>query len=232
MAEHKSLSSDDHEAHTPFSLASSSSSQDSCCEAEVQIGSRLRSLRTEQGYSIRALAEKCGLSANTLSLLEHNRTSPSVNTLSQLARGLEVPITTFFEEAKPKHGLVHQQKGQRPQIRFAHGTLEKLGEGLPPLGAEPILVTIETSPEEVREISHVGREFIYCLEGLVDCMIADQVYRLSPGDSLLFDAETPHRWVNAQTKPSKLLILFCPMEARDHPAERHLNYTSSTGESR
>jgi DNA-binding XRE family transcriptional regulator len=46
----------------------------------VSVGKRLRELRTNSGYSIKTLAEKSGLSVNTLSLIENEKTSPSVNT--------------------------------------------------------------------------------------------------------------------------------------------------------
>ncbi len=198
--------------------------QESCCSAEALIGARLRLLRREQKLSIRTLAVKCGVSANTLSLIENEHTSPSVHTLQLLARGLGVPLATFFEEEKPGLALVYQQQGQRPLMRFANGTLEKLGAGLPPLGAEPILVTLDPGQMDVKDISHIGREFIYCLEGKVTCVIASQEYHLSPGDSLLFDASAPHHWLNTHPGASKLLILFCPMEAHDQPAERHLGH--------
>jgi transcriptional regulator with XRE-family HTH domain len=197
------------------------------CGGEVLVGNRLRSLRRLQGLSIRLLAEKCGISANTLSLIENNRTSPSVHTLNLLAQGLGVALVALFEEEKPEHGLVYQQHGQRPQLKFASGTLEKLGEGLPPLGAEPIIVTLHTQTKEAEDISHNGREFIYCLEGKVTCHIANQDYVLSPGDSLLFDAKAPHHWMNSYKTFSRLLVLFCPMEGRDQPAERHLDHYHS-----
>ena len=197
--------------------------QKSFCINDSLVGFRLRAFRKQQGLSIRALADKCGISVNTLSLIENDKTSPNVNTLKLLADGLEIPIMSFFEEEKPEEGLVYQLQGQRPQMSFANGTLEKLGEGLPPLGAEPILVTLESTKEIVQEISHAGREFIYCLEGQVTCEIADRTYPLHPGDSLLFNARAPHRWLNAHSDPSKLLVLFCPMEGRDQPAERHLD---------
>ncbi len=189
---------------------------------EVLIGARLRNLRREQRLSIRALASKCGISANTLSLIENERSSPSVHTLQLLAQGLGVPLVTFFEQEKPNNTLVFQQRGQRPLMRFAIGTLERLGEGLPPLGAEPILVTLDPGKIDSKNISHVGREFIYCLEGNVTCVIAGQDYPLAPGDSLLFDASAPHRWLNTHPDSSKLLVLFCPMDASDQPAEHHL----------
>ena len=44
---------------------------------EESLGNRLRELRRQQGLSLRALAEKSGLSANTLSLIENGKTSPS-----------------------------------------------------------------------------------------------------------------------------------------------------------
>jgi len=196
--------------------------QSSCCSEEELIGSRLRQLRREQKISIRTLAARCGISVNTLSLIENDRTSPNLRTLKLLANGLGIPLVAFFNQDKPEYVLVHQQQGQRSKLRFANGTLEKLGEGLPPLGAEPILVTLDPDPDEASDISHVGREFIYCLEGKVICMVANQEYPLSMGDSLLFDARAPHHWHNAEHVPARLLVLFCPMEAHDLPAERHL----------
>ncbi|KAF0108112.1 MAG: XRE family transcriptional regulator [Anaerolineaceae bacterium] len=225
MAQERTLGKKKPDMNSPFALAGlAAPAQESCCGGEVLVGTRLRALRRGQGLSIRSLAAKCGISVNTLSLIENNRTSPSVHTLHLLAGGLGVPLVTFFEEEKPEHGLVYQQHGQRPLVRFNNGTLEKLGEGLPPLGAEPILVTLDKDHKNAGEISHAGREFIYCLAGEVTCLIAGQPYVLSPGDSLLFDAKAPHRWANSHPAPAKLLVLFCPMEARDQPAERHLDY--------
>jgi len=206
----------------PENLASRA--EKDCCGSEDLIGSRLRQLRKSKELSIRALAARCGVSVNTLSLIENNRTSPSLHTLHELARGLGVPVVALFEEEKPGPALVYQQHGQRPLTRFANGTLEKLGEGLPPLGAEPILVTLDPGQADADDISHVGREFIYCLEGKATCVVANQDYQLLQGDSLLFDASAPHHWSNVSSGPSKLLVLFCPMEGRDLPAERHLDH--------
>lgn len=197
--------------------------QEACGCSEILISARLRRLRREQKLSIRTLATKCGISSNTLSLIENDRTSPSVHTLQLLARGLGIPLSALFEEEKSEPALVYQHQGLRPLMRFANGTLEKLGEGLPPLGAEPILVTLDPGQADAKDISHLGREFIYCLEGKVICIVAGQQYPLSPGDSLLFDASAPHHWLNANPDATKLLVLFCPMEARDQPAERHLS---------
>jgi transcriptional regulator with XRE-family HTH domain len=197
---------------------------------EHQIGARLRMLRRELKMSIRSLAEKCGISANTLSLIENNRTSPSLHTLQLLAAGLGVALISLFEEDRPDYALVYQRHGQRPQVYFGGGYLARLGEGLPPLGAEPILVTLEPGKIEAADITHVGREFIYCLEGGASCIVSNQEYNLSPGDSILFDARAPHHWKNTESSPAKLLVLFCPMEAHDSPFERHLSNGKHVGQ--
>ena len=39
---------------------------------------------------------------------------------------------------------------------------------------------------------HAGLEFIYMLRGKVNYRHGDKTYKLSPGDSLFFDADAPH----------------------------------------
>ncbi len=190
----------------------------------LKIGLRIRTIRKQRGLTIRALAEQCQISPNTLSLIENERTSPSIRTLGQLAEGLGVSLTTLFEPEPPRQGVVYQQQGQRKVTSFANGMIENLGEGLPPLGAEPILVTLVPHQTKIEDVSHAGREFVYCISGRVACFIGGTRYPLSVGDSLLFDASIPHHWENTHKQPSRLLVLFCPMDAHDHPVEQHLDH--------
>lgn len=194
--------------------------QDDC----IRIGERVRAMRLERGLTIRALAESCDVSTNTLSLIENEKTYPNVHTLQLLARGLQVHISAFFICEEPDQSVVYQKQGKRAITRFSNGELENLGDGLPRLGAEPILVTLEHTQDIPHDISHAGREFVYCLDGNVACVIKGKNYELSTGDSLLFDAGIPHHWENIRTSPSKLLVLFCAMDAQDKPTEKHLGH--------
>jgi transcriptional regulator with XRE-family HTH domain len=110
---------------------------------EVDVGSRLRALRTERKLSIRLLAEKSGLSINTLGLIENGKTSPSVSTLQQIAIALEVPIAAFFELNLPESSVAHIKASRRPRIAFEHGVLEDLGAGLTDRAVEPFVVRLE-----------------------------------------------------------------------------------------
>lgn len=189
---------------------------------EIQVGDRLRKIRSSAGWSIRLLAEKSGLNANTLSLIENGHTSPSVGTLQRLAQSLQVPITSFFETDHGDQKVVFQKMGSRPYARFSYGHMEDLGAGMPRFGAEPLIVTLNPGAESGKApIVHTGREFVYCIEGQISYIIDGEVFRMEPGDSLLFEAYLPHRWHNPGTTPGCALLVLCPMDDRDRPTERH-----------
>jgi quercetin dioxygenase-like cupin family protein/DNA-binding XRE family transcriptional regulator len=189
---------------------------------EINVGRRLRELRTLRGISIRALAEQSGLNVNTLSLIENQHTSPSVSTLQQVAQSLQVPISVFFEIDHGDKLVVHHRAGTRPQVAFTHGSIEDLGAGMNRFGVEPLVVTLAPNADSGKTpIVHTGREFVYCLEGHIVYTVDTETYLLEPGDSLLFEAYLPHHWKNLGASPSRNLLVLCPMDERDRPAERH-----------
>ena len=191
---------------------------------EIDVGQRLRELRSGHGLSIRALAEKSGLNVNTLSLIENQRTSPSVSTLQQLAQTLQVSISAFFETDQGTKQVVHQKDGARPRVSFTHGYMEDLGAGMSRFGAEPLIVTLAPDADSGKTpIVHTGREFVYCLEGRIAYNVDTETYLLEPGDSLLFEAYQPHHWKNLDDTPSRTLLVLCPMDERDNPTERHFS---------
>jgi len=189
---------------------------------DLDVGHCLRKLRAGRGLSIRSLAEQSGLNVNTLSLIENSKTSPSVSTLQQLAGALDVPITAFFETDTPKNNISYQKVGQRSKAAFAYGTLEDLGAGLTLHGGQPFLVTLEPKANSgSTPIVHTGLELVFCLEGHLAYTIEEQIYRLDPGDSLIFEAHLPHCWQNAGGTASRSLLIMCPADESDHPTERH-----------
>jgi transcriptional regulator with XRE-family HTH domain len=189
---------------------------------EVNVGLRLRALRTERGLSIRALAEMSSLNFNTLGLIENGKCSPSVSTLQQLAQCLAVPITAFFETDAPKNHIAYVKAGQRADAVFAHGTLADLGAGLAERAIEPFVITLEPNMGSGQTpIVHTGHEFVFCLCGRLLYTIEDQSYLLAVGDSLLFEAHLPHRWQNVDLETTQALLVLCPADARDQPTALH-----------
>ena len=65
-------------------------------EVELNIGERLRTLRNKHGLSQRALARKASVTNGIISLIEQNRTSPSVSTLKKILDAFPISLSDFF----------------------------------------------------------------------------------------------------------------------------------------
>lgn len=186
------------------------------------VGQRVRQLRSESGWSIRALAEASGLSANTLSLIENGKISPSVSTLHRAAQALGVPITAFFEAPSPLQQVVFVPGHTRNRQQFAHGVCEDLAIGFTGGGLHPCVVTLQPHNGSGADlIVHTGYEFVYCLQGRVTYTVDGQRYLLTPSDSLLFESHLPHRWENEDDTPAQMLLVLAPTDDRDRPTHRH-----------
>jgi transcriptional regulator with XRE-family HTH domain len=189
---------------------------------EIDVGGRLRALRNARSLSLRALADECGLSFNTLSLIENGKTSPSVSTLQQIAAALQIPIAEFFHSPAQETTVVFQKAGQRRAAVFQNGNLEDLGGGLTLQGGQLMLLNLEPLAEGSSDsIMHTGQEFAFCLEGELAYTINGREYLMESGDSLIFEARLPHRWGNPGKDVSRSLLILCPSDERDRPTEQH-----------
>lgn len=188
----------------------------------VDIGQRLRDLRSERGLSIRDLARKSNLNVNTISAIENGKNSPNVESLQQLAFALGIHIAAFFEDNTPKNKIAYYRLNQRPSVAFAHGVLEDLSAGMSARGLETFLVMLKPHSKSGENLMvHTGLEVIFCLEGQLTYTIEVQVFVLNPGDSLFFEAHLPHCWQNNGDTPTRSLLVLCPADEQDRPTARH-----------
>lgn len=164
---------------------------------EAAIGRQVREFRLRLGMSVVDLAREAGLSAGMLSKIENGQTSPSLATLANLSRALNVPFTALFRRFEEKRdailvrageGLTIERRGTRAghQYQLLGHTLHKQ------IAFDPYLITLTEKSEVFPLFQHAGLEFIYVLEGRVAYRHGDRIYALNPGDSLFFDADAPH----------------------------------------
>lgn len=63
---------------------------------QEKLGRHVQSLRRARGLSEDALAQRCGLSADTITRLEAGEFSPTLETLRRLCAGLELELSELF----------------------------------------------------------------------------------------------------------------------------------------
>jgi len=168
------------------------------------VGHMLHKLRKDRGLSLRALASKCQLSANAISLIERGETSPNVTTLQRLAQALGIAIQDFFQEPQPN--VIMGKCGKHPIAQGKGILIESLG-CLPEQLLNTFWVTLDGGAGAGKNIVHTGQELVICLSGSVEYHIEGQTYQLTAQDSLAFQAHLPHCWRNPTAAPTQLLLM-------------------------
>ncbi|MGD0246778.1 MAG: XRE family transcriptional regulator [Streptosporangiaceae bacterium] len=161
------------------------------------LGPRLREARAARRLSVRELARRVGCSASLISQIERGASVPSVGVLYALATelGSSLDYLLFGSGA----GAVVQRGGDRKIIDLASGVrwerLTPRSEAMTDF-LEVIYSPGGHSTDERRPLRHDGREYALVLSGMLTANIGFESYDLEPGDSIAFDASTPHEYLN------------------------------------
>jgi transcriptional regulator with XRE-family HTH domain len=161
------------------------------------IAVRVREQRHALGVSIGDMAERVGISKAMLSKIENAQTACSLTTLSRLARGLEIPVTSLFRGLDDEREAVFVPAGHGAHIvrrgsRVGHDYTLLGGLRGPHKRMEALLVELTESSEVFPLFQHSGTELIYMLEGAMVYGHGGARYTMRPGDALQFDGEAPH----------------------------------------
>ncbi|WP_414473831.1 helix-turn-helix domain-containing protein [Microvirga sp. M2] len=177
----------------------------------AHLAERLRGLRTEQGLTLDALAERTGVSRSMISLIEREESSPTAAVLDKLAAGLGVTLASLFAEkasaaASPLARRADQRVWRDPDSGYLRRNLSPPGFPSPLELAEVIL------PAGARVAYDTGRRMvgvsqqIWIVEGEIEVGLGGETYRLFAGDCLCMDIEQPTIFRNPSGKPSRYLV--------------------------
>lgn len=189
----------------------------------LTLGRRLREERQRRRMSLRRLADLSGLSTTTVHQIEAGRGSPSLATLQAIATTLVVPLASLFESGPPPpEAAVLLPAGERPSVRTAGGSLERLAAGLPGQRLRGLVLRLDPGGDTGAEpMTHPGQELIVGLVGSCVYEVAGRVYEVRPGDSLLVDSQKPHRARNHGRREAQLLLVLYAPDEEPAWVERH-----------
>lgn len=173
------------------------------------LGFRLKELRDQRQLSAETLARQCKLSEDHLHQIEAGSLSPSIYTLQQLARVLQVPLVDFFAAEDLAAPAIFTPHDQRTEAICCQAVIQNLGGGYRNSKIEPFMITMPPDATSGgRNLSHHGCEFVFVLSGSILYFVNDIEYPMSAGDSLLFSADRPHRWANNSSESSQILLVL------------------------
>lgn len=164
---------------------------------EQEIGTQVRDYRKLSGLTVAELAKASDISTGMLSRIENGQISPSLNTLQLLSEALNVPLPMLVSSVETRRECSYVKRGEGVSIR-RRGT--KVGHQYSLLGpslggkiaVEPYLIELSKDAVPYTEFRHEGTEIIYMLTGEISYAYGDRSYRLTPGDTMMFDSSELH----------------------------------------
>ena len=187
---------------------------------EVAIGRQIRIYRKQMEITVSDLSKMTGLSTGMLSKIENGNTSPSLSTLQTLSNALSIPMTAFFKQFEQKRECIHTKanegvevEGEGTRAGHQYNLLGHLGSNDSGVIVEPYLIELTSETDTFKTFQHGGLETIYMLAGEITYRHGDGVYKLQQGDTLFFDANTPHGPEALDKLPARFLsIISYPLD--------------------
>jgi transcriptional regulator with XRE-family HTH domain len=181
-------------------------------ETRIDVGERLRAIRTLRRLTLRTVAERTGLSESFLSQVERGRANASVASLKRIAAALGVNVADLFEPNGARTRPRVLRREARPALAF--GTLGRKYM-LTPRPLEHLQVIVgelgaggSTGDEPYTHGD--SEELLVVLAGVVHLQLGTEVFELREGDSIDYRSSTPHRLTNAGEGTAEVMWIISP----------------------
>ncbi len=162
------------------------------------VGSNLRRLRTRRGLSLERLAQISGVSRAMLGQIELGQSAPTINVLWKIARALEVTFSALISARTQSGALVLRATESKiltsKDRSFSSRALFPFDE---PRRVEFYELRLAPGAVEDADAHPPGTtENLVATAGQVEIDIGGDTHRLETGDSVLFEADSPHAYRN------------------------------------
>lgn len=181
---------------------------------DIDVGARVAKLRAERNWTLQQAAQDCGVSFSTLSKIERGELSPTVNTLSKLAKGMGLSLAQLLESEHPPYASARRSISRASDGQAVPtGTCDNqlLATDLTNRRMTPIRTRVRArSPEAYSEwATYAADIFLWVLSGRL--VIYSQNYapvHLDPGDSIYYDASSGHLWVSEGDEDAVVVWIY------------------------
>lgn len=176
---------------------------------KLQLGKRLRKLRTAQHISIRTLAARTNFSPSFISQIEKGRASPSIASLERIAAVLDTSLGGFFTPDISDDIRISRYSDREELVSsWSRAKIQALG----PMGGstknEAVMITLLPHGRSgKRPYAHSGEEFGLIFEGEITLTLGSEIHTLRRGDAVTFGSDIPHLWENRTRQTSRVVIV-------------------------
>lgn len=177
----------------------------------MELGVRLREIRTKRGLSQTELARLVGVTPSTISQVESSLIYPSLPALVKMAEVLSIDVSSLFHTRRSRAKRVVFPSSDSSDVKLGGMHTEGItARVLTPVDletkAEPYLIEMSPGAKLPSHFfMHKGEEMGYVLEGIVNMTIDGTVYEVREGDVIYLALDLPTQWNNPGPAAAKLL---------------------------
>lgn len=177
----------------------------------VDVGARLRHVRTRSGLSQRALAKKVGVANSAVSLIESNAVNPSVGALKRILDGIPIGLSEFFAVEPERTRKAFYQAEELVEIGKGAISYRQVGEDLFGRSLQILKERYEPGADTGRILlRHDGEEGGVVLNGRLEVTVDEERRILAAGDAYCFDSRRPHRFRCVGPSPCEVVSACTP----------------------
>ncbi|SHO66933.1 transcriptional regulator, XRE family with cupin sensor [Pseudoxanthobacter soli DSM 19599] len=177
----------------------------------VDVGHRLRYVRTLNKLSQRALSKRAGVTNSTISLIESNQLNPSVGALKRILDGIPIGLAEFFslEPAAPRKAFY--PAAELVEIGKGPISYRQVGDNLFGRQLQVLKERYEPGADTGRvPLVHDGEEGGIVVAGRLEVTVDEERRILGPGDAYYFDSRRPHRFRCLGPEPCEVVSACTP----------------------
>jgi transcriptional regulator with XRE-family HTH domain len=171
---------------------------------QPKVGALIRARRRGLHLTLQELCDAAGISVGYLSQVERDHATPSLGTLAQIARGLDVGVDYFIATPSMEDGLTRAAERDRFSVDGSSIIYERLAADFTGNVLSSFILNVPPGYRS-ETVSHEGEEILYVLDGAITQRLDGREMVLSSGDSLHFRGNSPHSWSNDTSEIARLL---------------------------
>lgn len=177
-----------------------------------RIGHHIKELRTRRKLTVRELALRSGVSHATISLIERERTSPSIDTLSAMLDALGTTLVGFFGDIPQTVPYSpFYAKDELVEIGDASAvSYRMLGMNHPNRHLLMLRETYQVDTDSGAPFSHKAQEAGFVLSGEMELTVGSETRVLRSGEAYYFDSQLPHRFRNVGKTTAEIISAVTP----------------------
>ena len=175
----------------------------------TRLPARLKDARRAKGLSLEAVANLSGVSRSMVSQIERGESSPTISTLWNLTRALQVDFAGLMEEAKSTDQIEVLRNSEVPSIDNM-GTNCRIRILSPPeeAGGHEVYDILFKKDGALNSQPHArgAQEQLTVLEGSVQVSSGSAVMKLSKGDTARYAADVQHS-ICSEKGPARVFLI-------------------------